>query len=82
MNKEKQVNLLLKNLSTNTNQVNTSLILERIEKLSNDSHGRTIHDNHCNFSRSGGGHGNVCYSWKEEITLIKNRNEKDEGMSR
>ncbi|WP_353278469.1 hypothetical protein [Wolbachia endosymbiont (group B) of Longitarsus flavicornis] len=58
-NKEKQVNLLLELLSANIGQVSSSIILKRIEKLSDNFHGRNNHSSHCQFDRDGGGHGNI-----------------------
>ncbi|VVC46369.1 Hypothetical protein CINCED_3A024381 [Cinara cedri] len=83
--KEKQVDLLLKHLGANFDQVSNSVILKRIEKLSDDLHSRSNHsdhDNHCQFDRDGGGHGNVC--WADKITegLIGNNNKKDREISK
>jgi hypothetical protein len=64
--KKQQVNLLLKSMSDNINQISSSVLLKRIAKLSNSSHTKSSHDSHCLFDKSGGGgHGNIC--WKEKI---------------
>lgn len=56
--KEEQIDLLLDGISIN--KVSSSIILNRIERITVDSNGtgnknfHSSHDNHCNFSRSGG----------------------------
>ncbi|WP_265025176.1 hypothetical protein [Wolbachia endosymbiont (group B) of Pammene fasciana] len=80
-NKEKQVNLLLELLSANIGQVSSSVILKRIEKLSDNFHGRNNHNSHCQFDRDGGGHGNICWADKIKEDLTENYHKKDREIS-
>lgn len=59
---------------TSTQQHNKSLLFTNIENQSNLSY--QDHDNHCNFSRSGGGHGNVCTSNMEDKVMISGEFDK------
>ncbi|WP_264376000.1 hypothetical protein [Wolbachia endosymbiont (group B) of Sphaerophoria taeniata] len=80
-NKEKQVDLLLELLSANIGQVSSSIILKRIEKLSDNFHGRNNHNSHCQFDRDGGGHGNICWADKIKEDLTENYHKKDREIS-
>ncbi|BDG75981.1 MULTISPECIES: hypothetical protein [Wolbachia] len=80
-NKEKQVDLLLELLSANIGQVSSSVILKRIEKLSDNFHGRNNHNSHCQFDRDGGGHGNICWADKIKEDLTENYHKKDREIS-
>ncbi|WP_395460302.1 hypothetical protein [Wolbachia endosymbiont (group B) of Myelois circumvoluta] len=80
-NKEKQVDLLLELLSANIGQVSSSVILKRIEKLSDNFHGRNNHNSHCQFDRDGGGHGNICWADKIKENLTENYHKKDREIS-
>ncbi|WP_254230008.1 hypothetical protein [Wolbachia pipientis] len=79
--KEKQVDLLLELLSANIGQVSSSVILKRIEKLSDNFHGRNNHNSHCQFDRDGGGHGNICWADKIKEDLTENYHKKDREIS-
>ncbi|WP_353281604.1 hypothetical protein [Wolbachia endosymbiont (group B) of Horisme vitalbata] len=81
-NKEKQVDLLLELLSANIGQVSSSVILKRIEKLSDNFHGRNNHNSHCQFDRDGGGHGNICWADKIKEDLSKINSGKGKEVSR
>ncbi|WP_264704506.1 hypothetical protein [Wolbachia endosymbiont (group B) of Apotomis betuletana] len=80
-NKEKQVDLLLELLSANIGQVSSSVILKRIEKLSDNFHVRNNHNSHCQFDRDGGGHGNICWADKIKEDLTENYHKKDREIS-
>jgi hypothetical protein len=47
-----------------------SELLNRIGELSSNNSMHQDHDKHCNFDRSGGGHGSVCWSSDDDIDLL------------
>jgi hypothetical protein len=45
-------------------------LLKRIGELHPNNSMHQDHDKHCNFDRSGGGHGSVCWSSDDDVDLI------------
>jgi len=73
--KQKEFDDLIKDITSNGISKKSSVILDRIEKISSNPdqiHAHSDHDSHCQFDRDGGGHGNVCWSENEQRDIIGN----------
>ena len=69
MNEQKmnQLNLIIDecNLLEDHNKI-ASVLFNIITKDSENTQCHSSHGNHCNFSRSGGGHGNLCHMGEDD----------------